>query len=558
MMKIVKVLSFLLTLIPLVRSQCPNVNETIIWNGPCTYEAIFNETGCDLTNIVGYLEALQEACDAAAFQFSDITKQTRNFDETYFVGGGPLNNDRESDGADKEMEMSANRLKRVKSIVAPNRRITMPEYESYVNYTYISYFGGEKKLEEEKFYVGNDTAREIMDNKHPYLPQFNLSSSCQLNSIMCCFTEDRLNGNLEDNTDVCAHDLETSHKSNHVRHGLGVYDSKVPAYCTAFKWDDDENSASYQYRGNALFDISFGTFLEKGYVKNIPGAPMCSCIEDMPTVTNAACRKVEVVNEKYSLKYHGSQITIEQENAEVTYSDCGENFKEYHYETAMEDKATEIDKHFVESCDDMQTEFLNDIFLIPGTTTQFDVPLTTEWVQVAGKGTSYYPTKTHNVTIRDEEFREHFEASPNGIVYRHCPLCRESHQDIYYRRLTDVPSSEDFNFINLFMNNWISANNTIHVDFDLFSTYEDAIALQNKWTHCNYDSENVGFPRDCGPTALLSCQWNSYTRRTCGPLEYRTDNHGFYIEVDSTSESSDITAGARFLRAADSSSMQAK
>lgn len=489
-------------------------------------------------------------------KFSDITGTTRNFDETYFVGGGPLNNDKETDAQDQDMHEE--RLQRVKKNIVSKRRITMPEYESLINYTYISYFGGEKKLESENFYVGNETAREIMNDYKPYLPQFNLTSSCQLNSIMCCFSEDRVNGNLEDNADVCSHDLETSHKSNHVRHGLGVYDPKVPTYCTAFKWDDDENSASYQYRGNALFDISFGTFLEKGYVKNVPGAPMCSCIEDMPTVTNAACRKVKVANEQYSLSFNVNKtIVIKQDDVDVTYTDCGETFKEYHYENNTEDSAMEIDKHIVDSCEEKQTDFLNDLFLIPGTTSQFDVhgdavslTTTTEWIQVAGKGTSYYPTKTHNLTIRDQEFRTHFDASPNKIVYRHCPLCHESHQHIYYRRLTEVPTVDELNLIDLFLNTWISTNNTLHVDFELFSTYDDAINLRGNWTYCNYDHAKVGFPRDCGPTGFVQCQWNSYTRSVCGPAEYRAHNHGFYIEGATTTTSSDgATSGARFLRA---------
>jgi hypothetical protein len=66
MTKIVNVLALLITLAPLIRSQCPAVKETISWSGPCTYEAIFNATKCDLANIVVDLEALQEACDAAA------------------------------------------------------------------------------------------------------------------------------------------------------------------------------------------------------------------------------------------------------------------------------------------------------------------------------------------------------------------------------------------------------------------------------------------------------------------------------------------------------------
>ena len=37
-----------------------------------------------------------------------------------------------------------------------------------------------------------------------------------------------------------------------------------------------------------LFDVAFKQSLyDKGYVKNVPGSPMCGCIEKMPTVTRA-------------------------------------------------------------------------------------------------------------------------------------------------------------------------------------------------------------------------------------------------------------------------------
>jgi hypothetical protein len=429
------------------------------------------------------------------------------------------------------MEISANRLYRVRDNIAPSRRILMPEYDSLLNYTAISYFG--KEIRDKNFYSENDTALEILDDYPPYMSNFNLTSSCELNSIMCCFTEERLGSDFEDNTDVCTHDLENSYFANNVRNGFGVYDSKIPAYCTAFKWDEDEQSVSYQYRGNALFDISFGTFLREGYVKNIPGAPLCSCIEDMPVVTNAACRKVNVANEKYALTYNGNSIDVIQDNVEVTYDDCGQDFKSYHYEADLEDAAAALDEHIVESCSTAQEEFLNERFLVSGTTDQFDVPSATLWKQVAGKGTSYYPVKVQNLlnlTIRDQEFREYFDQSPNKIIHRHCPMCLESHQHIFYRRLTEVPGPEDLNFIDLFLNSWVSTNNTLHVDFELYSTYEDALAQQNEWEYCNYNRKQTGFPRDCGPTSNVGCQWNSYTRRICKSTDYNAHNHGFYIE----------------------------
>ena len=76
-------------------------------------------------------------------------------------------------------------------------------------------------------------------------------------------------------------------------------------------------------------------------------------------------------------------------------------------------------------------------------------------------------------------------------------------------------------------------NNTIHIDFDIFSTYEDAFKDRNSWKECNYSTfeikdtyhdfthkdpnENfydkkqdpeVGFPAWCGPTKIpKSNEW---------------------------------------------------
>ena len=460
--------------------------------------------------------------------FASVNSVSRNFDERFFNGEGPFNDNRDIDGPEAEMATDANRLYRIKDNVAPSRRILMPTYDSLLNYTYESYFG--PGVKSKAFYDANATAREIVDDFPPYMANFNLTSSCKLKTMMCCFTDSRFGSDFEDNADVCAHDLEKSSFANNVKHGFGVYDSKAPTYCTAFKWDDDQSSASYQYRGNALFDISFGTLMRKGYVKNIPGAPLCSCIENMPIVTNAACRKLDVTNERYTLKYDGTKIAIVQDSVNVAFSDCGQDFKPYHYGTASKDATAEVDKRIVDSCPASKEKFLNDRFLVPGSSTKFDLPPASKWTQVAGRGISYYPTKILDLKVRDRDFRDLFIKSPNKIVYRHCQLCLESHRHIFYRRLTPLPDASTFNFLDLFMNNWFSKNNTLNVDFKLYSTYDDAVADRNAWSYCNYDDTGVGFPRDCGILEYTPCQWNSYVRSTCSKAEYSSHNHGFYVE----------------------------
>ena len=61
-----KLVLFLIALLPMAGAQCPAAGGTITWSGPCTFETILTETDCDLSDILGFVEELQEACDAAA------------------------------------------------------------------------------------------------------------------------------------------------------------------------------------------------------------------------------------------------------------------------------------------------------------------------------------------------------------------------------------------------------------------------------------------------------------------------------------------------------------
>ena len=52
------------------------------------------------------------------------------------------------------------------------------------------------------------------------------------------------------------------------------------------------------------------------------------------------------------------------------------------------------------------------------------------------------------------------------------------------------------------------------VDFDLYSTYADALADTHPWTHCGgFDNPGVGFPGNCGPQGAVNDIWNSIIRK---------------------------------------------
>merc|ERR1719510_2147348 len=105
------------------------------------------------------------------------------------------------------------------------------------------------------------------------------------------------NADPEDDTDVCYVDMSNSPHSSHVKGGISVFpgDSEGPTYCAGFAWAEDEGHYTNRYKANSLFYVSmFDAFYKRGYVKNVPGAPMCGCLEQMPVVSRADCVELHV------------------------------------------------------------------------------------------------------------------------------------------------------------------------------------------------------------------------------------------------------------------------
>eukprot|EP01083_Nonionella_stella_P091791 256699_1 len=50
------------------------------------------------------------------------------------------------------------------------------------------------------------------------------------------------------------------------------------------------------------------------------------------------------------------------------------------------------------------------------------------------------------------------------------------------------------------------------VDFDLFSSLEDALNGVNQWQFCNYDDSSVGMFRDCGPLYAIGGDFTAFTK----------------------------------------------
>ena len=173
-------------------------------------------------------------------------------------------------------------------------------------------------------------------------------------------------------------------------------------------------------------------------------------------------------------------------------------------------------------------------------TMYLDISDASGWKQVSGEGIRFLPPNV-NKDIADEEFRALIKGECKNadgtvrdcIIRRFCDSCTyESHRDIYYKRLTPIPDVGDADgqvyFLDLFLNNWFnSPANELHTDFELYSSYEDALAGTNAWKFCNYNDPGIGFPRDCSDTSEAKWhQWNSYIMHGGD-----AGNHGFYVEL---------------------------
>ena len=149
-------------------------------------------------------------------------------------------------------------------------------------------------------------------------------SACQANAAMCCWPAnqneeisaggtlhvdcDPIDGEIDceiasavhaknastsdnnsGNADVCLVDLSKSHSSSGFNDGLTIFPNNTSVYCSGIAWENGENYWNHFAKGNLLFQSSMVLMKDGGLEKNLPSAPMCGCIEQMPIVTRADC-----------------------------------------------------------------------------------------------------------------------------------------------------------------------------------------------------------------------------------------------------------------------------
>ena len=403
----------------------------------------------------------------------------------------------------------------------------------------------------------------LSDNGYP--ANMNLDVSCGLQTAMCCFADDSNGPDGGDDfesvlkTDVCRHDLANSRQSNHINEGWSVFPgSEKNVHCTGFTWTDETTDLI----GNLMYDASLSLTATKGYLKSIPGAPMCGCVEHMPVVEKAACRTAKVADGTdvvFTFNYANGDLSAENV-ASIVYEDCAAGDLSAEFKAVHTDDPDAIDAHLVGDggCEADLADYLNDEqFLHVGVsaTRYLDVNATGGvWSDiVVGEGTRFMPPDI-DAAKADADFRDQVSAclTTKGrfcIIRRVCDSCTSpEHRDIYYQRVgttvDDLPkgyggsvdengdpvfdaAAGEINFLQVFTDEWKSAENELGTHFNLYSSYADATNGDGAWSFCNYNHNGIGFPRDCGPTGSVGDQWNSYVRYGHGSANY----HGYYVEL---------------------------
>jgi len=463
------------------------------FTGECTVaNAQASANNCNIQQKLGSnaQNKLTNACRNAAedkeMDFRYVTRNAQNKknyqdEENYFNGGGTLN-----DGpATKMYDGDAGSIARSAGL-SESSPFSWPEY--------------------------NGSASNFVEN----------FKDCDARVVMCCFTESHFE-NFAANAQVCHHSLENSKRSNHIKAGMALFDAgKETAYCTGFSWE--EGTESERYAGNALFEASLKqSYWDQGLKKNIQSSPMCGCVEKMAAVSHSDCIDVQA-SETFKMRIQGNQITqSELLSSSVSTGNCnGKSLVDHYAETATpQEVASLTNNYIVGDCSENNEKYLEARFIVPG---EKQSPVDTEkWEVVMGKGKFFHPP------VGDTKFRELIEQSPNKIIYRHCDDCDSESSNIYYRRHSELPPVE-YDFMNMFQNYWSDEYNEMggNKDFNLYSTYEDAVQKTNPWTYCNFNKNKRGFPRDCGDNGPNRNEYNNYLE------DGKAADHAFYVEKDQT------------------------
>merc|ERR1712176_1462929 len=232
------------------------------------------------------------------------TKEGDVFDKEYFDGGTSFNEERESTD---EFGLKEHNLK-----VAPGAKIRNV----------------------------NDVVSETQGISFP--SDMSNFEDCDLRAVMCCFVQDRQandnNGNCAtpynencvdsdpaDNTDICYVDMERAPTSSRTEKGFNIFagEDDGDSHCHGFAWAENILDPTSRYKGNNLFYVTlYDHLVSRGYVGNVPGAPKCGCVEQMPVVTRADCTEIVPTKEDIEFSYFKGEFNVSLVELEIKFNAC--------------------------------------------------------------------------------------------------------------------------------------------------------------------------------------------------------------------------------------------
>jgi len=251
---------------------------------------------------------------------------------------------------------------------------------------------------------------------------------------------------------------------------------------------------------------------QRGYVRNVPGAPMCACTEQMPVASRADCTQVDV-EESFEIHYDGSEWSGKLTKVYIDFNACqginrnlhnqNNDLWSYMHRLYLEGKVTseqlyDLSKTLVGDNKNQCKVAIEKHIGLTGLTMGY-MHDEDRWVHVIGRDSLEMDNE-----FGGESFNAVFDDAPNGIVRRVCIDCIESHRDIFYKRITPVitgvdnPATGLDHFWLLTSGHVQAVNYTYGVDFQIYSTYDDAVNGDNEWG-CNVYSYNAFFPGNCRP-----------------------------------------------------------
>jgi hypothetical protein len=381
--------------------------------------------------------------------------------------------------------------------------------------------------------------------------------TCRTGAAMCVWPKDRQandnNGNCAkpydincvdkdpaDNTNLCFVDSSRGPNSNEFESDKGLYmfpgdnnDGEGAIHCHGFAWSNDVDHPSARFRGNNLFYVSmYDHMYVRGYVKNIPGAPMCGCVEQMPTVSRCDCTQIDL-EETIKITYDSRSNLFNGRITDISidFNACqginNRNNDLWAYIARLYQEEEITNEQFGEAgriitddgCSEASIYELNKNNYTLGYAHDEDT-----WTFVAGRDALDYHDGYGNKAF-SKAMETASSSAPNGILYRVCPGCIDTHRKIYYRRLTPIPESFDLLQNILYRTTNGDGHNVWGEDFSLHSTYEDALTGANPWK-CpgdNYDYGR-GFPGRCSPSgAQVKNQEGRFNEHN------EQKNIGFYV-----------------------------